>query len=132
MGSESSIWQRYAAPRRPPCKPSRDLNSCNAQIEVGPDSRTPPRSSGKTRMTPTIFVGHVSASLRNQETNSSCWFVAVTFEIENGSKPLQLKLVLLWTEVVPARPKKCRERDHVAAAGNKQITSNHPNRTDQG
>ena len=90
-----------AAPRRPPCRPSSDLNSCNAQIEVGPESRRPPRSSGNTRKTPTFFVWHMSASLRNQETTSSRWFDAATFE--ERVQALQPKMVLFWTEMVAAR-----------------------------
>ena len=86
--SNSPIWQRHSAPRRPPCKPSRDLNSCNAQIEVGPESRRPPRSEvfSKDQNDPDFLHRAMSASLRNQESNSNCSFDAVTFEIERGSK----------------------------------------------
>ena len=78
-------------------------------------------------MTPTFFVGHVSASLRNQNTNSSCWFEAVTFEIELGSKDCKPNGSVLDRSGFCPFPK-CQARDHVAAAGSKQMRSNQPDR----
>ena len=127
MWSDSPIWQRYSAPRRPPCQLSRDVNSCDAQIEVGPESRLPRRSSGNTSMTPTFFVGHMSASLGNHESNSNCWFDAVTFKVEIGSKHCSPNGSALDRSGFCPSPK-CRARDHVAAASNKQMSSNQPDR----
>ena len=86
------------------------------------------KSSGKTRVTPTFFVGHTSASMKSRESNSSCWFDAVTFDIERGpSFAAQNGSALDRSGCCPSP--ECRARDHVAAADNKQITSNRPDRT---
>ena len=79
----------------------------------------------KPNKTPTFFVGYMSASLRNQKGISNCWFDAVTFDIETGSKHCNPHGSALDRSGFGSSAK-CRARDHVAAAGNKQMTSNRP------